>query len=446
MPFYDDEQSQRVEIETVDLRINPKQSQFFNDVIAAAWGKNPYRYFFYGGAIRGGKTFVCLSLLVVLSKMFPFSKWHIVRKNFSTLKDTTMPSMERVLGQARVAWNRDPANYHCTFPNQSKIFFIGENIQTDPELNAFLGLESNGFFLEQIEELQIDMFNMAIQRTGSWYINPMPKPLILSTFNPTNRWVKKMVYDKHVDGTLEPPYYYLQALPKENPKVTEEQWKGWENMDEKQYARFVEGSWDFGIPDNLFIYAFDERKHLDDTITCDNDKPVYLSFDFNVEPITCLVCQHDVQPGFIHILQEFRLMNSDIYELCARVKTSYGDRMLIVTGDATGRGRQAISRGNRNYYQVIQQELMLSAKHVNLPPVNPSVDNTRVLCNAIFAKHGRIKIHPRCQFLIDDIESVTTTLDGDIDKTKDAHKTHLLDCMRYYFWTYHRNFVTIIQS
>lgn len=444
--IHEEDYAVRPEIETVDLTINSKQSQFFNDVIAAAWGKNPYRYFFYGGAIRGGKTFVCLALLVVLSKMFPFSKWHIVRRNFSSLKDTTMPSMERVLGQAQVRWNRDPANYHCTFPNQSKIFFIGENRQTDPELNAFLGLETNGFFLEQIEELTEDMFNMAIQRTGSWYINPMPKPLILSTFNPTRNWVKKAVYDKHADGELKPPFYYLQALPKENPKVTEEQWQGWMNMDEKSYSQFVEGSWEFGIPDNLFIYAFDEKKHVDDSIAVNNTIPVYLSFDFNVEPITCLVCQHDLLEPYVHILDEFRLMNSDIYELCSRIKTKYGDNLLIVTGDASGRNRTAITRGNKNYYNIIGQELMLSAKHIQLPPVNPSIDNTRVLCNALFAKHRRLKIHPRCKFLIDDIESVTCDDEGGIDKKQDAHKTHLLDGMRYYFWTYLRSFVTIPQS
>lgn len=429
---------------TVDLTINPKQSQFFNDVVAAAHGLNPYRYFFYGGAIRGGKTYVCLTLLVVLCKMFPFSKWHIVRKNFSSLKDTTMPSLERILGGAAVNWNRDSANYHVTFPNGSKIFFIGENISIDPELHGFLGLESNGFFLEQIEELSEPMFNMAIQRSGSWYISPMPKPLILSTFNPTNKWVKKKIYTPFTEGLLEPPYYYLQALPNENPKVTEEQWAGWQNMGEEEYKRFVEGSWEFGTPDNLFIYAFNPTRHVDDDLKYNPAEPLYLSFDFNVEPITCLAAQHDYDG--VRVLQEYRLMNSDIYKLCERILIDHGDKYILVTGDASGQNRTAITRGNRNYYHIIMQELGITKRQVQLPPGNPSVDNTRVLCNALLAKHPNYKIHPSCQWLIADLESVTVDATGDIEKSKDAHRTHLLDCWRYYNWMYHRKFVTIPQS
>ncbi len=50
----------------------------------------------YGGAIRGGKTFVSLGALVVLCKMYPNSRWAIVRKDLPTLKGTYYHHLERL--------------------------------------------------------------------------------------------------------------------------------------------------------------------------------------------------------------------------------------------------------------------------------------------------------------------------------------------------------------
>jgi hypothetical protein len=53
---------------------SPKQTEFLEIVIA---GK--HRIVAYGGAIRGGKTYSGLFALILLSKMYPGSKWIVVR-------------------------------------------------------------------------------------------------------------------------------------------------------------------------------------------------------------------------------------------------------------------------------------------------------------------------------------------------------------------------------
>jgi hypothetical protein len=55
---------------TIDLSKNPKQYQFFVEVMKACAGLNQYRKFGYGGAIRGGKTFVCLGTLARLANKY----------------------------------------------------------------------------------------------------------------------------------------------------------------------------------------------------------------------------------------------------------------------------------------------------------------------------------------------------------------------------------------
>ena len=216
----------------VALNQNPKQELFFNTAINAALGKSEYRYLFYGGAIRGGKSFVCATIFLFFAKMFKNSRWHIFRSDFPALSATTIPTFEKIITNSpHWRWNRDKSNYYLENTiSKGKIFFRGENITQDPELNDLLGLETNGIWLEQIEELSEKLFEIGLSRCGSWYIDNMPMPIILSTFNPTQTWVKQKVFEPFRLGELKPPYYFLQALPSDNAFVTKEQWQGWGMM------------------------------------------------------------------------------------------------------------------------------------------------------------------------------------------------------------------------
>jgi len=138
----------------------------------AVAGKSPNRFFAYGGAIRGGKTFVTLFILILLAHKFPKSRWHVVRASLPDLKKTTVPSFEKLAPHIKV--HKDPGNWYAEFPNGSCIFFTSESISHDPELKSFLGLETNGIFIEQAEEASETLWQRAMERTGSWYIAPKP--------------------------------------------------------------------------------------------------------------------------------------------------------------------------------------------------------------------------------------------------------------------------------
>lgn len=428
---------------TADLTKNPKQESYFLTVMAAAFGDNPFRYLFYGGAIRGGKTYACLVTLIVLCKIFPGSKWYVLRRSFTNITETTLPTMQKILGKsANVKWNRDKANYYVEFlATGSRIFFAGEDFARDPKLTWMLGLECNGFFLEQMEELQELTMEMCISRSGSWYIDKMPTPLILGSFNPTLTWVRNRIYVPWEEGKLVAPWYFEEAFPDDNPFVTQEQWANWNNMDAELFKQFIKGSWDFAKASNVFAYAFNEKKHHR-ILTYDDNLPLYLSFDFNVEPITCLIAQHDMPDGqgFVHILKELRLLNSDIDELCEQVAGNFPGSFYMVTGDASGSARTALKK-NLNYYKAIRQNLFISPLQLKVPKKNPLIRNTRVLCNSLLNKQGNYWINTlACPHLTIDLNTVTI-VDGDIEKGADKRKTHLLDCFRYYNWSFHRKFL-----
>lgn len=459
---------------TADLTKNPKQQQFVDDVLSAAFGDNPFRYLFYGGAIRGGKTFSGLICLILLCRIFPGSVWYVIRESFPKLEKTSIPSLGKILHNSpNWRWRRDKSNYYVEYvKNGSRIHFAAENYSADPELKWMLGLECNGFLLEQVEELQEATFNMCISRAGTWYIEIMPTPLILSTFNPTQTWVKQRVFEKWRDGTLEPPYYFLEAKAEDNAFVTAEQWAGWEHLPEEMRARFITASWEFSKPPNVFAYAYDERDaivgpdgralyidrriqqageivtqrvrqggHYKD-VGYNSDYPLYLSFDFNVEPITCLAAQHGPMREWIHIIKEYRLLVSDIWALCDHIVTHVPHAFFMVTGDASGTARQAISKDNKNYYQIIKKKLVIGPQQLKVPRSNPRIRNTRVLCNGLLQNHPNYWINKNaCPHLNIDLNTITVDGHGKIEEGKDKRKGHLLACYRYYNWTFHMDYI-----
>ena len=235
-------------IENVFIKFdkNPKQQIYCDKASAALAGKNDYRHFFYGGAIRGGKSFVSLAILAYAAAEYPNSRWHVFRRDMPALLSTTIPSMEKILaGVEGWSWSRHPANYYvqCDLTG-GRIYFRGEGLSHDPELTDLLGLETNGILFEQIEELSEKLWQMACSRLGSWYLSHMPRPITLATFNPTQTWIKERVYEPYRAGTLHAPYFYMSALPSDNAYVTNEQWDAWSRLDERYRQQYIEGRLD----------------------------------------------------------------------------------------------------------------------------------------------------------------------------------------------------------
>lgn len=414
---------------TVDLTVNPLQWEYFMEVNKAIAGLTPYRKFYFGGAIRGGKTFIHLFILARLAARFPGSKSHIIRADFPSLQGTTIPSFQKMIaGSPNWKWNRDRGNFFAYHRNESRIYFKGENIRHDPDLDDFLGLETNFALMEQMEELNPRTPQILLSRLGSWYIDPMPPALLFGTVNPTQKWPKKEVYLKHINNELPSDVYYQQALPSDNAFVTQDQWSNWGTMDDRYQRQYIAGDWtNFDEKDNRFCYGYSEEKHVG---ICEiNPKhEVIMSFDFNVDPITCLVSQ--IYNDTLFCLEQISLSNSNIFLLCEYINSKYPKRLFMVTGDASGANRSAMVKDNLNYYKIIRQELGISPLALKVPKSNPSLEENRILINAILHKFKVVIDKRNCMPLIRDMESVRVEPDGSIDKT-DKSLTHALDCFRY---------------
>ena len=421
---------------------NPKQSQYYDLVVNAMAGNNEYRNFFYGGAIRGGKSFVSLAILASAARWYPNSRWHVFRRDMPALLTTTIPSMERILaGDPDWEWSRQPSNYYVRYTvNDSRIYFRGEGIAHDPGLTDLLGLETNGILYEQIEELSEKLWQMAASRVGSWATVPMPCPVTLATFNPSQTWIKERIYEPYRAGTLTAPYYYMNALPSDNAFVTPEQWRAWSMLDERYRQQYIEGDWtDFGSDDGLWAFAYEAARHVaQEDMQPDPAHMLYLSFDFNRNPICCSVIQYiDSQ---IRVIETIKLRHSDIYALCTHILTYYPGYMYMVTGDSSGRNSTALVQNSLTYYTVIKSQLQLSDRQMRVPMSNPLLADNQVLINTLLSQYD-VRINAqKAKTLIYDLRNVKMNPEGTIvkdNRANPAQQADALDTFRYYCNVFH---------
>lgn len=231
----------------------PKQEEFLAAVLS---GK--YRQLMYGGAVGGGKTYLLCALALMLCRIFPNSRWAIVRRDNGSLVHNLMPTFNQILPPGFLkAHNK--THKIMTFHNGSQIMFFAASPEHDPDLNRWRGLEVNGVFLDEANEVPREVYQKAVERSGRWNPPSMevkPPPMVILTCNPATNWVKSEFYDKWKFNALGPRQFYLQATATDNPFIGDDTKEGWESLRESDplwYERFILGNWDLHDEPNQLI-------------------------------------------------------------------------------------------------------------------------------------------------------------------------------------------------
>lgn len=418
-------------METVTkFEAQPKQKEFIEAVFS---GK--YNTLIYGGAMRGGKSYVCCAILLMLCKMYPGSKWVIVRESRPSLERTIIPTFNKICPSTPTfSYKFNHSKLIAFFSNGSQIHFMEESIERDPNLNRFLGVECNGFFFEQIEEISEKLFELSYIRSmpGSWVIpgDKQPPQLIMASCNPTEEWLKTRIWDKFMEDKLPHNIYCLPAKIADNEvmmasgKVDEI----FANLDPLSVRMFRDGDWDAFKYEKTFMYSFDSKIHVGRSMPLYGDEPLTLSFDFNVEPLTCLVAQCAAE--FIWVHEEIQIDHKGkdmVREVCAYIAKKYPGRLYIVTGDASGRKREVQS--NLNHYEAIQKYLNLTDEQMMVRKKNIGLKDSRSLCNSILSNYP-VRIHESCKTLIRECKSGMFK-NGQLIKNRTDKKMDSLDAFRY---------------
>lgn len=411
-----------------DLHVTTHTKQ---DELVEAFFSKKYDTLIYGGARGGGKTMLFCILLILLCKFYPRSRWIVIRESTPSLKRTILETF----------WSVCPTNFlkkfnqtslKAQFKNGSFIEFMSEDFERDPNLNRFRSLEANGVFFEQVEEINEKTFNEAYIISGRWKRpNPMPPRMVMASCNPADNWVKTRFWEPYRDGLLSENIFYLRATIADNPVLFNDKdyMKAFDNLDPLTRRLYLEGDWDAFVNTKAFLYSFSKDRHVSPFISPFDNVPIILSFDFNVEPFTCLIGQRDAE--LLWIYEEIQIDHSQgddlIITMCREIKKKYPSSWYIVTGDASGRQRTLTSQNSA--YDLIQRALRLTDQQMQVRRQNISLKDSRVLCNSVLS-HFPLKIHPRCKTLVSECKSAQF-VNGKLIKNRTEKKLDSLDAMRY---------------
>lgn len=402
----------------------PKAAEFVNAVLA-----EKHRVIFYGGAIRGGKTFSAIAALILLHRLYPGSRSIIVRENLDILRKNTLPSCLKAIPSNFVKQFKGDPQFEWTFTNGSKMFFFAEGYEKDKEFDRWNGLEVNFILLEQAEELQLMALEKSLERAGSYIIanGKQPAPVVLGTINPTPEWPRELIYNRYMNQQLPDKWLYIPALLTDNPNIPDsfkESLKELKRINPVKYERYVMGDWD--VQDTVeggFYKQFTYDGNVAE-IPYNKELPLHISFDFNVNPYMSLgVFQmEDKMVGQIDEIAGYTPRNTT-RGVCKEFKRKYQSHNegLFVYGDPSGKNADTRSEEGHNDYDIIRQELTQFKPIFRVASSHPSVVMRGQFINTIFEQGFddiEIYIDESCKLTIKDLTYVMEDADGTKKKKK----------------------------
>lgn len=396
----------------------------------------------YGGT-AAGKSFAAAQKEVNLAATsnIPF-KTLVIRKVGNTLRDSVIPAFRARIEEEGLyeAFRYNKTDRTLTHKDTGcEIIFRGLD---DPDkLKSFEGLQR--ILVEEAAELELEDFLELNRRArGREGIQ------ITLTFNPTDEehWLKKHFFDRD-----DPDAAIFHSTYKNNPHLTEQDREQIERLrlyDNNQYRVYALGEWGVRTNNAPWLYAFEEDKHVVDKIDVKPSYPVYVSFDFNCDPLTCIAVQMSPNLGetnsFVHIIREFS-GKYNLQEICRQVHAYFLGLEVFVTGDASGSNSSVA--GDSTHFTMIQSYLDLARRQLNLNTRNLPHHESRLLVNTLFANYPDIKISREgCPLLINDCIIARTDdkshRPGTLLKDRGIYKMDLFDAMRYFFQTYFKSYAS----
>lgn len=170
--------------------------------------------------------------------------------------------------------------------------------------------------------------------------------------------------------------------------------------------------------------------------------PLYVSFDFNHDPMTCSCWQFDSRK--IYGIDAIRLEKATTRSLCAEIERRYPHANLIITGDCAGSNATTMSLINN--YQEVRFYFRLGESAMQVSRTNPPLAQSRLFMNNCFERYDIVIDPDKCKPLIFDFENVKSDEDNKPIKTTRsniAQQADFLDNARYFFHRFYSHFTPV---
>ena len=385
---------------------------------------NDVRYILCGGSRAGGKTRCVTSQAGIDdAQRYPKLKILFLRK----VQKAAARSFVDVTKQAFAGLNCKFEKGKITFQNGSQMIFDGFNKLS--ELDKYQGLEYDLIMIEELTQLPAEIFNLIdsccrTSRRDGW------KPRLYLTTNPNgigHRWVKERFIMPFRAGR-EHDTQYIPWNYEANPFIDKQYGKYLQGLGGELGKAWRDGDWDLN---EGAAFAFDERKHVIDTLPEFDDKWITLrGIDYGyAAPYCCLWAKYNPHIGRVIVYREDYKKGLTSKEQAERILmlTGADENVLVTYCDPAmfGRKAQEVVTSDEEVYRNVGITLTAGS--------NFRQDGKRKVDNLLLDKaDGRpgLLIHKSCENLIAQLETLVYD-DEHVEDVNTRQEDHAYDALRY---------------
>lgn len=274
---------------------------------------NTRRESMFDGGVGNGKTTGGVMRLLILAREYPGSRWVIARQTYKTLMSTTYKTFRKVCPPE---WIKRDVKESMTLVNDSEILWMHLDDISEGDLR---GLEINGAFISQAEEIAPEMWEFLDSRVGRWarpeWKSACP-PYIWGDCNPNGHdWIYFRFHPDVVQDHPARAYFFGETGI--NREILDRVSPGYYNMlmskPESWKRRWVFGSRD--VFEGAIHPDFKREVHVYDASRFDpfdscNIKSCWGWFDYGLSAPTCLLLSASTSDNYHFITHEYYLRSS----------------------------------------------------------------------------------------------------------------------------------------
>lgn len=380
----------------------------------------------YGGSGSGKSVFAAQKIaLRVLCEVG--HNFLVLRKVGETVKESVFAEIKEAISSLNCYHEFDINKTEKTFTHRANgNRIICKGLDEPEKIKSIKGI--TGMWVEEATEFtsdEIDQLDLRIRGEKPNYVQ------YLYSFNPIsedNEIVKRFVLNRSdKDCNVVHSTYHDNYFLSEKDKEVIESLKERNPLFYDIYCLGIPGVVD---KSGKFLYSFNEKNQVVKGLPYDPNLPLWVSFDFNIDPMTVTVAQR-VNMRQLNCLKNVQLNDSDIYAMCDRLQGDYPGKHLVVTGDASGHNRTGVVRGKTSYWKVIKEEMKLRDVDLKVRNINLGLIESRVLCNAVNQSCDIFLDEDGCKQLINDCKYGKVDDKGVLIKDRNKQKMDFLDGLRY---------------
>jgi hypothetical protein len=351
-----------VEMRLGDPKIHVKQRQFIRET-------DNYDFVLYGGAMRGGKSYIGLwNCIVHLMKWYKNDGLINVRvgifsESYTTLYDRQISMLSRYLPLGMGKWN-----------DSKKIFklkrkFGGGEIyfRNLDKPDKYRSVNFAMIFIDEINEnASPDVYDLLSTRLEWPGIRHCPFTAACNPGGPGHAWVYDLCINTESEtylrkrvstttGRTIPGVFFIQSLPQENPYLDPDYYAKLERLPEKYYKAFVLGDWNSFS--GQFFDTFENAHHVVPRRRIPKYWKKFRAIDIGrAHPFVCL--WGAMSPGgVLYIYREMSVVGKNV-SWCKRkiALLSVGEEYELTIGPHDV-GRKVSSReGEHMYLEIFNSE------------------------------------------------------------------------------------------